>query len=219
MKKWQPFLRIMLSGALFIVILMGLKSAFGRVRRVRSSSRFERVLSKDLVAALFFARQKKLPKDIRRKTKDMQRELKSVSDSRQYRYAEVTFVSVYTDKEELIGISDQYSIPRPTPDSPVLALFKGGSLVATARGFLRSSDISKMINTYFGQKIAKIRKEKDEDLKRREKRAKIRAYNRAYTYPYWGWGGGWGYPYYGGRWYGPGWGIGWGRGGGCRRCR
>ena len=147
MKKLQPFLRVILFGALFIVVLAGLKNVFARVGKVRKETQFtNEVMDNDLVIALFYARAERSreddraardkKKEDRKKMKTQQKTFRIASDTDPYKYAGVRFISVDVNREKLTGLIGKYRIAKPKPDNPVFALFKGGNLVTTKSGFL-----------------------------------------------------------------------------------
>jgi len=203
MKKMQPLIRVVLSGALFIVVLLGLKNALAGVRTVRRASRFDSAISKDLVAALFYVEERGMDKGLRKKIKIAKRSFRDVSKTNKYKYAGVNFIYVNTKKEELAGVADRHRVASPKPNSPTVALFRGGRLVTSARGFLSSLDVSKMIDNYFGAEIEKVTKEKERELSRRKEDAKRRAYERSHRYPYGDGYYGYGWPWYRRWWGGP----------------
>jgi len=147
---------------------------------------------------------------MRREIKRLRRTFKIASDTDPYKYAGVRFITVDAGRERLSGIVGNYSIPKPTPDSPVFALFKGEELVGNKRGFLSISDMKTFIDGAFSTEIKKMVKERDKELVRSTERAKRAAYRRSYRYyygspyyygrpwypgGYWGYGGPWGYRY------------------------
>lgn len=197
-KKRKNIIKIGLSYALFCGALATLNSAYGRYKKISSPKRFRSSLNKhDLVVAFFYIHEKKMPHADRSKVNEAQATFKSVSKIESYRYADVIFTSVNAAKERLADLVRDYGVGQPSANSPIVALFRGGNLVTTKKGFLSRKDIKAFVDSYFGKAIAQIQKDKDIKRKRRLERARIRAYNRSYWYPYYGYGFGYGYPYYG----------------------
>ncbi len=224
--------RLLLMMGLFVVSLAMLNNAFGKHRRVTSTCGLvDAVRIHELAVALFYVEKKGINREIREQVREAQKIFRAVSKVDTYDYAGVLFASVNTAKEDILELTIRYGVTRPEADSPSLALFRGGKMVACLSGFQDREDIKNIIDQYFGGDITRITKEKDAQRQRRVEAARVRAYENAAAYPYWGgwpYYGGWaGYgaawPYYGGSGYwGPSWGAGigfsggWGGGGGHR---
>lgn len=235
--KTQKLVRTLLTAALFFITVSMLNNAFGKHRRITSTRGLgDAVKTNDLVVALFYVEKKGIDKHVRERLHDTQKAFRSVSKDETYDYAAILFSSVNTAKQDMIDMVVEYGVTRPEPDSPSLALFREGKMIACLNGFQDREGIRGVIDQYFTQDIARITKAKDALRQRQLETARQRAYERAAWwgggYPYYGgwYGYGAGWPYYGGYYWGPtwswrsdwGWRGGWGGGyrGGCRtRCR
>jgi len=229
-KQMHPFLRLVLSAVLFVVVLMGLHNMLASVRTVKRASKLERMVRESEFAVVLFyrkGRKRIADKALRQKIRDQIRDLRSASNTSPYRYAGVDFYSVDVAKRQDLADAAKLYRAQPAADNVAFALFKTGQQVTSRFGFMSPGQISDFIDQYLKDDIDEIVERKDEKLARKKQEAEIRAYNRSYRYPYWGAGWGWGYgwPYYR-RWYwgrpywgGWGWRGGWRGGRRCHRCR
>lgn len=236
MMNAQKITRLFVMMGLFFVSLAMLNNAFGKHRRVTSARGLADAVSvNELVVALFYVEQRGVARDVREKLREAQKAFRAVSKIDSYDYAGILFAGVNTAREDILEMTIRYGITRPEPESPSLALFRGGKMVASLSGFQDREDIKNVIEQYFSQDIVRITKDKDAVRLRRLEAARLRAAENAAAYPYWGgwpYYGGWygygaGWPYYSSGWWGPtwradfGWRGGWGggrhHGGGHRR--
>ena len=107
---------------------------------------------------LFYSLAKGEDPEIRHKIRKMKNSFRHAG--REFRYADVNFMSVNVAKRRLEDLVQDYKISPPDAKNPTVVLFKGEGQVATARGFLSRADIVKLVNNYFAQDIKKIEKEK-----------------------------------------------------------
>lgn len=225
-KQMHPFLRLILSAVLFVIVLMGLNSVVASVKRVQRATKLENMIHEARFAvALFYDQGRRMKdKDLRKQLREQTRDLRSASKLSPYRDAGVDFYSVnVANRSDLADLARMYKAD-PGKHSAAFALFRDGKLVASRAGFMSPSQIGDFIDEYLEADISKVMERKDKQLAREKEKAKIRAYERSYRYPYWGFGYGyrpWGYWGWG---YRPYWGASWGWGGyrgyrGCRRCR
>lgn len=196
----KTLIRISLAALASVFALILLNDAMGRHKSISSERRFERALQNDLTVALFYMG-KSGDKELNRSIKDLRKTFKRVSKTDPFNYAELMFVNADLSKSKLETLADDYGVPQPEVDNPIIVLFKGGKQIAAENGFLSSPDIRKFIKKYFGKDIDSITKQKDKRRQRRLEESRRRAYDRSYRWPYYGYGHyGWGWPHYGYGW-------------------
>lgn len=178
---------------------------FAKDKHARSYDSFYNQLAKSPYAAvLFYDKSKQVMKNDRLKEqiKELELMMRSLSKDPEYKDANLLFLRVDIDRDDLASIARQLRIHV----FPTVQLFVGRTPVSGAiiQGSVTRAGINNLIDHYLRKQIDEYLKEKDEARKRALQRAQIRAYNRAYWGPYWY--GGYGYPYWGG-YYGPGYGF------------
>ena len=144
-------------------------------------------------------------KEYEKDFKKARRAFDSVSKMSRYKDASVAFLRVTLDKEELERVADRYNIkelPLHMKEFPTYMLFSDGRPLATQqgvavqrRGFLEKSDITQLVERYYGKDINSVLKEL---ARLRQREREERAQSGWSPYFYWGYGGGYpyGYPYY-----------------------
>lgn len=177
--------------------------------RVRSADDFfAKLSSAPYTVAVFYNRDKEVAKDKQtlRSIKDLEIQIKSLSQNPFYKGADLQFMRVDLDRKDLASVAQQFGIEA----LPTYLLFVGREMVGNPLvGFAYRSKVQKFIDQNLLDNMNIYMKEKQQQRARELERAKIQAYRNAYLWgpywnPYWSYGyapyWGFGYrPYY--RWY------------------
>ena len=184
-------------------------SAFviGKEMRAKSNRALDMLLAKSRYAVVMIYRsdkETKRDKELRSSIKEQEAVFRSLSNSREFVEAELSFVRVNVAKDELFEFAQEHGVTQ----LPTFMLFVGGvpvkkadgSEVVKLEGFKARLELDAFINKHLEDGMDEMLEEKEEALKRKLQQARIRHYERPYYpyfYPYWH------YPYWGGYGYYP----------------
>lgn len=165
------------------VIMVSVSSA--DYYRVHDEKHLDRVLDKhDLVVVLFY--------NNKMAHESVKQLFKQLSRGYSYHEAEVAFVGIDVARESGADIARAYGIKK----TPALMLFEDGRLVfgkdntpVVATDIRSAGDIRIVINTYFGDRIEDILRDRAEMMRCRRSRRSGFRFGISYGYQY--------YPYYG----------------------
>jgi hypothetical protein len=169
----------------FVSMINVVSVSFAEYYHVRDEKRLDRAIDKyDLVVVLFY--NKKMAHE------SVKQLFKQLSRGYSYHQAEVAFIGIDVAQEDGAAIARAYGVKK----TPALVLFEDGRLVigkdnvpVVATDIRSTSDMRIVINTYFGDRIQDVLREREERIRCGRSRRSDFRFGISYGYQY--------YPYYG----------------------
>jgi len=169
----------------FVSMINVVSVSFAEYYHVRDEKRLDRAIDKyDLVVVLFY--NKKMAHE------SVKQLFKQLSRGHSYHQAEVAFIGIDVAQEDGAAIARAYGVKK----TPALVLFEDSRLVmgkdnvpVVATDIKSTSDMRIAINTYFGDRIQDVLREREERIRCRRSRRSGFRFGISYGYQY--------YPYYG----------------------
>lgn len=169
----------------FVSMMSMASVSYADYYRVHDEKRLDRVIDRhDLVVVLFY--------NNNMAHESVKQLFKQLSRGYSYHQADVAFVGIDVAREDGADIARAYGVKK----TPALMLFEDGRLVfgkdnvpVIATDIRSTSDMRIVINTYFGDRIEDILRDREESMRCRRSRRSGFRFGISYGYPY--------YPYYG----------------------